>query len=1156
MNKFRAWTIALAQICALLLFAATLFAQTTTTGDLSGTIADPTGAVIPNAQITIKNADTGATQTTKANSTGFYKFSLLQPGTYDVTATASGFQSVMQQVRVSVGSSVSTDLHLALSSGHEVVEVSGQAATIETEDANINTTFEAKQIELLPNPGNDMSAVALTTPGTVMNTAGGAMFGGGNFEVYGLPATSNLFTVDGANYNDPYFNINNTGATNLSLGLNDVEESNVVLNGYSGSYGGLAGANVNYSTKSGTNAFHGNAIWWWNGSVLDANDYFRDQKNGLAGKNVDPVPFVNANQWATSIGGPIKKNKAFFFFDYEGIKLAIPSPVQFNVPTTAFGNAIISNLNSATGANLPNSVPFYQHLFSLYGGVSQAGASALPAGTDPANNAATGPGCADVSPSTEAAFVAFSTAPCAVQVAGGGSAKTHDVFYAGRVDINLSNSDKLFVRTEHEHGLQATYTDPISSVFNAQSDQPQWQANLQETHTFGSDKVNTFNSSLLWYSAGFALTNPSAALSPTTGLAGVDTIGFLDGSLQALGGLDIVFPQGRNITQYQFVDDFSWVHGRHNFKVGANFRRDDISDQNFTILNPYILEFSLDQFANGGGASFDLQNFPTHTEVPIALYQLGVYAADDVRVSNKLKLTLSVRLDHLSNPVCQTNCFQRLTSSFDTVSHTGPVNAAIASGQHQAFPSVTAIAVQPKIGFAYALSQKTVLRGGIGIFADSLPTGAIDGFLQQAPLDLGFAEVNVAPIAPVEAGSVNSVLAAQAAGFKANYSGGALSCGVPGSTANCVPQFSFENANKGIVPRYYEWSFELQRDIGWHTTLDAMYVGNHGSHEEISNGAANAFCCGAGQLPSNSPTFGDLPTAPPDPRFGQVTTVSNIANSNYHGLVTSVRHSFGGGFTFQASYTWSHALDEISNNSLSPFGLNTTGLYADVIFPQDPYNIRKYNYGNADYDVRHSFVANYVWDNALRHLTSAGPNVLLKGWSFSGTVFRHSGLPMTIFDNTDTSALSGSGYGAGTQYIFANVVGSPNPNCSGSAAEVDSAGNASHQCWGGMAGFSDPATTYGNQRRNQFRGPGFFDTDFAIEKGFGLPGWEGSQFSLGARFFNVLNHPNFDYPIMNANNPQVGQIIQTVSTPTSPFGSGLGADASPRIIQLQLKLTF
>jgi hypothetical protein len=1149
--RFRSLATLATLLClAPLVFLGTSLAQTITTGQLSGTVTDPSGAVMPNLAVQLKSLDDGSITNGKTNGQGYYLFTNLKPGNYSANVSAPGFQSAAKQVVVALGGNPTLNFQLTVGSSTTTVEVTGAAAAVETEDANLNTNFSSKQVELLPNPGNDLSAVALTSPGAVMNTAGGAMFGGGNFEVYGLPATSNLFTVDGSNYNDPYFNINNSGATNLTLGLNDVQESTVVANGYSGSYGGLAGANINYVSKSGTNAFHGNAEYWWNGDVMNANNYFRVQNNALAGSNVAPRPFVNANQYAGSIGGPIVKDKAFFFFDYEGIQLAIPSPVQFNIPTPAFQAAVLTNLTtpvSAGGAGLTSaSTTFYTHLFNLYN-AARSGGSPLPGG-----------GCSDV---TTLAGVTFGAAnPCAVQISGGGSAHTHDAFYAGRTDFNIGNNDKLFVRVEHEHGLQATYTDPISNAFNAHSDQPQWQSNVQETHNFGTDKVNTFNTSLLWYSAGFTLANPSAALSPTTGLAGVGTIGFLDGSLQSLGGLNIIFPQGRNITQYQFVDDFSWVRGRHNFKVGVNFRRDDINDQNFTITTPYILEFSLSQFANGGGASFDLQNFPNRTEVPIALYQLGGYVADDVRVTNNLKLTLSVRLDHISNPVCQINCFQHLVAPFDQLSHTGPVNAAIAANQHQAFPSVTEVAAQPKIGFAWSPFglRKTVLRGGIGIFADALPTGAIDSFLQQAPLDLGFSQVNVAPITPTETGSVNATLVAEAAAFKANYAGGALSCGVPGASATkCVPPFSFYNATKGIVPRYYEWSLELQQDIGWHTTLSTMYVGNHGSHEEISNGALNAWCCASGQFTSGLKTFANFPTAPPDPRFGQVSDQANVANSNYAGLVVGLTHSMGGGFQFQANYTWSHALDEISNNSLSPFGLNTTGQYADVIYPEDPFSIRRFNYGNADYDIRHNFTMNYVWSDAFRHLTHWGPNALMKGWSFSGTIFRHSGLPMTIYDNTYSSALSGTNYGAGTQYIFANITGNPNPNCSGAAAHVNPDGSA-NPCFGGATGglFADPTTTYPGQRRNQFHGPGYFNTDFAVEKGFGIPKWEGSQFSIGARFFNIFNHPNFDFPIMNFNNPQFGQIIQTVSSPTSIYGSGLGADASPRIIQFQAKLTF
>jgi hypothetical protein len=1117
-----------------------VWAQTTTTGDISGVVTDPTGAVIPNASVALKNVDTGSTQSATTNSQGSYRFALLSPGNYSVSASATGFQPVTQRVNVSLGSSASGNLQLSLSSSSTTVEVTGQTTAVETDNANLNTNFSPEQVALLPNPGNDLSAVAFTAPGAVMNTAGGATFGGGNFELYGLPATSNLFTVDGSNYNDPYFNVNNSGATNLALGLNDVQESAVVANGYSGSYGGLAGANINYVTKSGGNAFHGNAEYWWNGRLLDANNYFRNQANALAGSEVSPRPFVNANQWAGSIGGPIKKDKAFFFFDYEGLRLLIPSPITVNLPTAAFENAVLANLGT-TG--FTNSVPYYQHLFGLWNGVSQAGAAALPGGTDANNNVISAPGCSNVTPALGAAFAAFGPGgtPCAVKIQGGLSAGTHDALYAGRFDENIGNNDKIFVRVEHEHGLQASYIDPISPTFNAISDQPQWQSNFGETHTFGSNKVNNFNASLLWYSAVFTFANPTAQAS-TLG----SSIILGDNSLTALGGNDFLFPQGRNITQYQFVDDFSWTRGRHTFKVGANFRRDDISDKTPSLLTtPQIVEFSLADLALGGtGAqgSRILQVFPSRPEFPIALYQLGVYGADDIKVTSNLKLTLSLRLDHLSNPVCQVNCFQRLAAPFAQLNKTAPINQQVLGGQNQAFPGVTAIAAQPKIGFAWSPfgAKNTVLRGGFGVFADALPTGAIDSILDQAPAVPFFAEFN-GTLAPQSANSLNSLAAAANTGFIADFASGSPN----------TPAFSFFNPTKTTVPRYYEWSLEVQQQVGWHTTVSAMYVGNHGSHEEFVNQAVNAFCCLANQFGTGSTQthFADLPTTVPDAALGQVSQQENVANSNYSGLVVTAKHSFNGGFQFQASYTYSHAQDEISNNTFSPFGVNVSGQQADVIYPQDPFNFRKYNYGNADYDIRHNFTMNYVWSDAFRHLTSHGPNVLVKGWTFSGTIFRHSGLPFTVFSNTDTNALSATNYGSGTTYVYSNIVGATGFNCSGQAAKVNTPCLLT-------ANFADPFNAFGNQGRNQFRGPGYFNTDFAVEKGFGIPKWEGAQFSVGARFFNVFNHPDFNFPISNANSSQFGQITSTISSPTSIYGSGLGADASPRLVQIQGKITF
>jgi hypothetical protein len=1103
------------------LSVAYLHAQTTTTGELAGTVTDPSGAVLVNAAVTVTSMATGATHTTQTNSSGAYRFPLLQPGAYKVSASSSGFQGSAKQVVIGLGASANANLQLALGAGHETVEVSGAASSIETEDANLNTNFAAQQVSLLPNPGNDLSAVAMTAPGAVMNTAGGSQFGGGNFEVYGLPATSNLFTVDGANYNDPYFNINNSGATNLALGLNDIQETSVVANGYSGSYGGLAGANINYVSKSGSNQFHGNVEYWWNGTVLDANEYFRNQQ-GLS-----RAP-VNANQYAGSIGGPIKKDKAFFFFDYEGIRLAIPSPLPQNVPTPGFQSAVLGNL-AANG--LSASVPFYNQVFGLYNNLSQAGATPIPGG-----------GCSDVTTVNGIAFGGSN--PCAVTVQAAASAHTHDVFYAGRYDQNFGTHDKLFVRLGHEHGVQATYTDPFTPNFNAVSDQPQWQTNFQETHTFGTDKVNNFNASLLWYSAGFTMQSPSGAISALTGLPGNGmTLSFNDGSLASLNELNFLIPQGRRITQYQFVDDFSWVRGRHTFRVGANFRRDDITDQNFVFVTPLVLPLSLEAFATGGTGgpgSLIVQNFPQKLEQPIALYQLGAYASDDIRVSNSLKLTLSVRLEHLSNPVCQTNCFQHLAGPLGTMDVNAPVNKAIVTGQHTAFPSVTAVVAQPKIGFAwspFAGRRATVLRGGVGIFADALPTGAIDNFMAQAPLDPQFISGGPVPLSPAEAGNVFAASDASNASFVANYANG-----------GAVAPFSFYNATAVKVPRYYEWSLELQQGLGWNTTFSTMYVGNHGSHEEISNTALNAF---------SATPFADLPASAPDPRFGVVSQQQNIANSNYSGLVATIRHDTRAGLTFQASYTYSHSLDEISNNSVSPFGLNTFGRYADIINPQDPNNLRAYNYGNSDYDIRQNFTANYVWSDGLRHLTNWGPNALMKGWSFSGTIFRHSGLPFTVVSSGTTGLLEGSNYGpgGGTQQVFADVLGPRTASCGASAALVTPSGGASSPCLL-TSNFADPTVNWGQQRRNQFRGPGYFDMDFALEKGFSVPKWESAQFSLGARFFNVLNHPNFYFPVMDMDSPQFGQILQTIGSPTSIFGSGLGANASPRLVQLQAKFVF
>ncbi len=313
-------------------FCAQGFAQSLISGDIAGVIADPSGAVMPSAKVDLRSLDTGTTQSTTSNQTGAYRFSLLKPGHYVVAASQTGFQKAERSVTVEVGQIANADLTLTVGASTQTVEVMAAAPLISTEPS-MNTAFSQIEVEELPSPGGDMTNIAQTVSGVVVNTTGGY----GNFTLNGLPATSNLFTVNGENDMDPYFNISNSGASNLLIGSNEVQEATVIANPYGGQYGQLAGAQISYVTKSGTNQFHGNANYYWNGRDMNANDFFLNQAG--VGR-----PFSNANQWAASVGGPIRKNSTFFFVDTEGLRFVLPNAFNTTIPTPQFTAAALNNI--------------------------------------------------------------------------------------------------------------------------------------------------------------------------------------------------------------------------------------------------------------------------------------------------------------------------------------------------------------------------------------------------------------------------------------------------------------------------------------------------------------------------------------------------------------------------------------------------------------------------------------------------------------------------------------------------------------------------------------------------------------------------------------------------------------------------------------------
>jgi hypothetical protein len=1076
------------------LFAMSSRAQSTISGYVTGVVMDPSKAAVTGAKVDLENTETSFRQTSATGTDGRFHFEYIPPGSYTLTITANGFISWREPIVVTVGQSSTANAQLKIGSPETTVEVSSQTAPIQTENGDISTNYNETDIQFVPNPGQDITYIAQTAPGAVMNTQNG----GGNFSVFGLPGYSNVFTINGMDYLNSYGDNNKSGATNNSLGGNEMEGVTVVNNGYSGNYGRLVGSNVNFVSKSGTNDFHGNAIYDWNGSSLNANDYF----NNLRGT---PKPFDNVNQWAASFGGPIWRNHTYFFVDNEGLRIVLPTTSAVNIPSPQFEAATLANLETVS----PASIPFYNTIFGLYDNAP---------GASRAQNILPNGGCG--------AFVLAGGAPCALQFQAIPSNFTGEWLLAWRIDQIVSQKDQAFLHVFTDHGVQATTTDVINKAFNATSPQPEWQGQLNETHTFNSRAVNQFIAAFQWSGILFGPADPAATLNvfPTE-------LTFTGKSFNNLGQSQ-ADPVGRHITQYQFVDDFSIRYGKHTLKAGVDFLRDDLNVFFYGSNTAGVATTSLADFFDGGVINFN-KSFPNALHQPFAAYDLGFYVEDDWAVTSNLKLTAVARFDRESNITCRTDCFARLSEPFEATEHdvTIPYNQAIQTGVPQALYNTSALTFEPRLGFAWSPfgSDKTVVRGGIGNFRDFFPQQILQGFALNTP-NVNTFTVSGAPLSPAVPGNAFATAANYNSVFVNGFSQGATLADLTAIDPGFTPPAYYGAQHKTTNPTYLEWNLEVQRSLDRNTSLSINYVGNHGIHEVFINNGLNAY----------SPTpFEGLTATAPDARFSQVTELQTDGTSNYNGLVVSVRHNFSHSFQALLTYTYSHALDDVSDNGFTAWNYNTA---ASLQYPQNPFDPHA-NYGNNDADVRHALSGSYVWTPAIDSVLKHGPHQLWAGWSVSGTIFYRTGFPFTVIDSATTATLAGQNYGA---TVFANYVGGAQPGCS----------TPSRLCLV-ASDFSSAAAGFGQQERNQFRGPGFFNTDLSIMKSTKLRLWsEGQQVVVGASFYNILNHPNFDQPINDIANPQFGQIVQTVSPPTGILGSGLGGDSSPRQIQLTAKFIF
>jgi hypothetical protein len=1148
--------LAVSFIALLLLLPTLVSAQSVITGGLTGIVTDPSGSVISGAAVSLKNQSTSEVLSATTGPTGAYQFTLLKPGIYVVSVSLTGFKQVSETVEVLLGQTALANVKLEVGATSETITVTEQGALLQTEDANISSNFDTNQIQNIPNPGGDITYVAQTAPGITMNNATGG--GYGNFSAFGLPGTSNLFTVNGNDYNDPFLNLNNSGSSNLLLGGNELQEVAVVSNGYTGQYGRQAGAQIDYSTKSGGNTFHGDAVYNWTGRALTANDPL-NKATELNQGSPNTRPFENNNQWAANIGGPIKKDKAYFFVNTEGIRYIFGSIENVSVPTPAFESFVQGNVpgDAATQA-------FYKNVFSLYNGAPGVG-NAKP-------NASSCPGFVTAPGSTGGA--------CTENFTESVSSGNKEWLLSGRVDYNLGENDKIFGRVKFDRGVQPTYTDPINPTFNNSSVQPQDEGQLNYTHIFTPTVVNNFIFSDLYYQAVFGNLNPASAL----GLFPGNLEFLVDGALTPLGtgsgnpnGFAASFqtPQGRHVEQWQLVDDLSVTRGNHNFKMGVNFKRADISDYTAAENTQYpevdvtLFGFANDQVAPAGcstgvggqlGCGSVLYNFASRIEQPVALYSVGFYFQDEYRVNSKLKLTMTLRADRNSGGICQTSCASLPVTSFNDSAHgeTIPYDESFVTGNKTIIPGIEKVVFEPRLGLAWSpIGQNTVIRGGVGLFTDLYPGGLLSLF------DTNFPQVNLfnvptgsvafdlaAPGSTAFPGSgVNLVTECNGA-FLSNYnSGGSLTTGGSsgggyagaaqpfGGCLNAQGALSVPNLNDVSRnfqnPKYVEWNLEVQHTFGARTVVSANYVGNHGYDGIVLNPTLNGF------------GFGNLPATALDPRVGRVDYLYSGAVSNYNGVTFSIQEKEWHGLSGRFNYTFSHALDELSNVPEEPFSQITS-----ILTQVNPYNLHA-QYASGDNDARHQISGSYIYQLPFKSEQRL-VNAAIGGWMVAGTMFYRTGFPFSIIDGGATAGLAGNNLG-GTSSFGATILAQPLPaftqrNFSNGRACVLAACFAS-------ADFVQPSTDFmGDVGRNAFRGPGFLGGDLSVKKNFAVT--ERMTFQIGLSAYNWFNHANYGSPYPNTNAPFFGKVAFMQFTPTSPYGAFAAAATDQRIAQITGKFMF
>jgi len=1041
------------------------------TGEIAGSVQDALGGVLPGATVVAERAQTGQKFTTTTNGSGQYLLTQLPIGTYSLKVNAENFkQSVVSNVEVHVGDSLRHDVTVQVGDASETVVVEADSGSVQPESAEIKDVVLGRQIVNLPLKTRQFLDLAMLSQGVVRppgGTRGDAMQQAGTLvNVLGQRSGHNLYLIDGATVTDEHFN-----NMVVAPSIDSISEFNIQKTSYAPEFGGKSGAVINVVTKSGSNELHGSLFEFVRNDVFDAKNFFDSQTS--------PIPPFRQNQFGGSLGGPVIKNRTFFFADYEGQRVRKSLTSTFSVPTDA--------MRTGEFAGLP---PVYD----------PSSHQPFPGNRIPVQD------LDSVSTALLATIARANLPGVAQNLLASGGQRINSNNASAKLDHLFSSDDTAYARFSL---FDARQFDPFGSGVLQESLLPEFGRNLSThtlngvagwTHVFSPEFLNEARFAFLTVTGGQTSPNAGNPFAAQTGLQGVTTnpldMGFpqvsFGGQFTTMG--DPALFTFRNNRDFEFFDNVS-VHWRsHNIKFGAYLMHYDLQPVNpngARGIFSFTPRFTSSAPGLGDGNAFAdfLLGDPTTAQVGLGRAAMDAnanwghfYIQDSWQATRNLKLDIGLRYEYNQNMTDANNQMSAIDPSvpggrFVIASNSSgmispaanallpllpiPYVTSAAAGWNNSLLTPRSLRLAPRGGFAWTLPghSSTVLRGGFGIYPNQAAYSIVTAFAQNLPF---FVTKTV------------SSNAAAPPSFQIQNALATASLGTVGGN----------DLNHDFKIEYNEvWNLTLERELGRSTVLSIAYIGSRTVHADSST-VLNVPEPGAGNIASRRPI----------PQLSQFNTIRWDGWSTYNALAAGLKRRLSRGLTFDANWTWSHSIDDASDPGTT---LNETNL------PQNVYD-RSAEKASSSFDHRHRAVISLVYQIPTPSNTR-WIKALLGQWQTGSYFTAQSGAPFTVNISSDQANI-----GAGPAQR-PNVSGDPN------------SGPRTPQQWFNTAVFSLPALyTFGNAPRNSVIGPGLEEFDFSLQKDIVVK--EPVRLQFRAEAYNLLNHPNFNIPNRTAFTPNFGSI--------------------------------